>query len=237
MKKCIFFLFVFFINICSGCAYTANSSNGNQKDFLLKGDVKFENNKLLLSDKWWEIGKTKEIIAKTSEPTSDIEADIINCAGYLGSARITKKAEDEWQAVIMTDTVSKDAEEKIRMCRASFDSPYVASNAFAVVPQKKERKNTNLEKTDLQKAFASLSWNDQSWANCTEISDQNNCIRREKGVLSRFVGDDWADVDGDGEIDLILLTGNCNKTGDLTCGKTLRRSGTYWVEINYSKPA
>jgi len=238
MYKFICFLIIFSVNALSGCPNTTHQLNSSNKNaFLLAGNVRFVNNQLSLSENWWEIDERETTEKTIPNPDSQIEADIINCSGYLASAKVTHKTEKNWQAAIIPDTVVKDVSERIRLCDESLDSPYITGTAFAVTPRKEKRKNIKLEKTELQKIFASLSWSNQSWANCTQISDENNCVRKEKNTLSRFTGDDWADIDGDGEIDLILLKGNCSKNGDYTCTKTLLRNGKGWTEIAYSKPA
>ncbi len=236
MFKFICFLIIFSINNLLGCSGETNlSGDTDQNDFILQGGVRFEDNKLSLSENWRQLRMSEEF--KVAAEKKETDADIINCSGYLASAKMIYTAEEKWSAVIIPQTISKDAVEKIKLCRRSVDSPYLSGDAFAVPLQKTERKQFNPEKSALQKLFSSLPQSEQTWANCTEILDRNNCARKEEGVLSRIVGDDWADIDGNGEIDLIILKGNCGKTGDYTCSKTLKWTGSNWVEIDYSKPA
>lgn len=132
------------------CQYATDFRiTANQNNFVTKGDVKFENNQLSLSEKWWEVDETINGIATDAQPVDNAEADIVNCAGYLASAKILKKTETVWQAILISETVAKDAEEKIRLCDESLESSYITGTAFAVTPRKEGRKNIKLEKPDL----------------------------------------------------------------------------------------
>ena len=155
MYKFICFLIIFSINSLSGCSGETNLSGyTDQSSFILQGGVRFENNKLSLSETWGQIGISEEL--KTGAEKKETDADIINCSGYLASAKMIYTAEEKWSAVIIPETVSKDAVEKIKLCMRSADSPYLSGDAFAVPLQKTERKKFNPEKSALKKLFSSL---------------------------------------------------------------------------------
>lgn len=224
---------VMFLSNCS-CITTFWYNNLDTEDLVLIGNIRIENNQLSADGKWWLANENDTNQTDVSEGT-EFEVDIVNCAGYLASAKMANQTKTIWQAKVLVETVAPDIVEKITICKESPNSPNLTGKAFAV--KKEKQRELKLENPNLNKVFKSLPWSVQSWANCESSDDPEDCVRKEKDILSRKVGDNWADTDGDGEIDLIIVKGNCNNSGDYTCSRTMRKIYGSWIEIAYSKPA
>lgn len=161
-----------------------------------------------------ENSKHNELLDETSskyKTNGGVEIDLMNCAGYLASGKIyvakTKKEDAEspdWRLKISRETITKDAEKKIRQCDMPFenkedDVPF--NSAFAISPRDNRREKIKIAgEINVQKLFESLPEDLQKEAESSDL--------RKRHKLSKNLGllyDNWTDSDGDGKIDLIQL--------------------------------
>jgi hypothetical protein len=230
MIKMLFLVLIIFFVSFSGCS--GNTINNEQ--FVLIGNIKTVSGKMTFAEKWYQATNADQSHA---EEGTEIEVNIVNCSGYLASAKMVHIWQAKWQAAIISDTIADDVTEKIKLCRESSTIDSDAGTAFAIIKPFGKTKNFKLANPDLRKALSSLPTKVQDWAICAESLVPENCVRKEKNILSLTVGDNWADTNGDGEIDFIEISGNCSNSGDYICGKKLKWNGFWWVEISSSQPA
>lgn len=170
---------------------------------------------------------------------SGIEVDLMNCGGYLASGRIYSSDEKSnfpqpnWRLKIEAATIAKDVESRIKKC-----SPYVAeksaedvfsSEIFAVAPRKETRKNITIGDVDTKKLFRSLPQTVQNSLNHKSAIEAG----RVKDDLS-IDRDNWTDLDGDGEIDLINVSVPNEKQSQ---GIVLLLTKGKWTIISRTQPA
>lgn len=131
-----------------------------------------------------------------------IDVDILNCAGYLGSAKATYDSGDGiyWKIKFIPETLAADSAEKVKQCDADQKDDYVESKAFAVAPRNNKRQNIKIGQVDTRKLFTSLPKEIQK-----SLNNKYNAEKREKKNLS-LIYDNWTDLDGDGQIDLIVAS-------------------------------
>ena len=152
---------------------------------------------------------------------SSFEVDVINCAGYLYSAVMSKHLyeigetpEERWQYEVLPDSIALDASAKIKRCDAFQNekpNEIVSSDALAIAPRDKNRRNIKTENIDLNKLFSSLP------NSAKELIDPNTKERNAESKLKEklMIGasdnwvntDNWIDFDGDGEIDFVKVVG------------------------------
>ena len=166
-----------------------------------------------------------------------IEVDVMNCGGFLATGKITYIDEDGekgfpagWKLKIVPETLAADAQEKIKMCHFAAEFPYL-SNVFAVAPRNDKRKNIKIGKVDTRKLFASLDTETKQRANMPHKE-----IIREKNKLT-LSNDNWTDIDGDGQIDLVKMSAACSIESAYTCSSLLLLINGNWKEIGFITPA
>jgi hypothetical protein len=242
--------FLCILLLCStlqSCGFSPTVRTNNKTDvnskIVFHGQVEINDGKLELG--YWTRGKRPLHDRSSGEEFSEFPADIkisleiVNCAGYLASvngvSKYSEKAKkNTLDLKIIPESVAPDVIDKIKQCDGSPNSLHLSSGAFAIEKELETTKNIKPEKTDLRQAFSSLPLTLQSWANCE---------REEKDTISINKHDDWADINNDGEIDLILLNGacqgngKCENKGGYTCSRILLLINESWIEIAYSKPA
>ena len=155
----------------------------------------------------------------------------MNCAGYLGSAKIAL-VEGLWKLTFIPETVSPDAQEKTAACKQPIDGGN--NPAFAVAPRDSNRKNIKIGNVDTRKLYASLPDTKRKWLEEEKkIYKTNPEFRdREKGNLT-LRQDDWTDTDGDGKIDLVSISAVCEK-GDsegTSCSSILMLIDGKWIKV------
>jgi len=232
------------LSFCQCTLKTLSSAENNDKsNIILSGVVQFKDGNFQL--KYMERGdisisdKSEIRKFKPLAETEIVDFDILNCGGFLASAkgRNIKRSPTsnnyDWELELLTNTIAVDAAEKVKQCQSSSDSNSFDSKAFAVF-RKGNRSVIKTTATPGKKLFLSLPLDVQTWA--TEGNETHN---REFASLSIKAGDFWADTDGDGEIDTVAITVNCNGDANtsLTCRRLLRWDSTGWVEISYFTPA
>lgn len=145
-----------------------------------------------------------------------VDVDLMNCAGYLASGKVfikehpASEAESpDWRLKISPATIAKDAEAKIKQCsvpnaaKKSSDDR-IFNQAFAVAPPDARRGNITINQpTDTRKLFASLPDNIKKTAN----SDNSRKDSQENADDLDLRDDSWSDLDGDGVIDIVFVSG------------------------------
>lgn len=166
-----------------------------------------------------------------------VEVDIMNCAGFLISGKLKKEDDYGWVLETMPGTAAEDAVNKIKQCDPDSDSRFPNGNAFAVAPRDNERQNIKIGKVDTRRLFASLPEKEKKWLN-KKLNLPREFQREEKANLT-LRDDNWTDLNGDGEIDLLMLTTVCradDSEGD-ECGRVFLRAKGKWVEIGSTMKA
>ncbi|MGI8641751.1 MAG: hypothetical protein ACR2MG_17625 [Pyrinomonadaceae bacterium] len=161
--------------------------------------------------------------------------DVMTCAGFVTQARLK-----EWRGAgrdtsegyqwelefVSSDKEFNLIEKNLKKCRQD-DEQWI--RAFAIYPSKAERAKIKITNApDLKKVFDSLSTEDKKWIKSDDQPNSKNPAQKKTVDI-----DSWTDSDGDGKIDLIEISGNCNGLpgGDLTCLQILRLSGKTWKHI------
>lgn len=130
-----------------------------------------------------------------------IEVDIMNCAGYLGSAKAQYEGGNglNWKVKFIPESVSADAPDKVKQCDANQKDDYVESGAFAIAPRDIKREKIKIAKVNTKRIFDSLPKQTREGLKNKYGSDVH-----KSGDIS-LEEDDWTDIDGDGTIDLIFV--------------------------------
>lgn len=166
-----------------------------------------------------------------------VEADLMNCGGFLATAKLVYLDEDGkggfppgWKLRVITETLASDAQEKIKKCHFAAEFPYL-NNVFAVAPRDEKRKGIKISKIDTRKVFASLNKETKQRADM-----KHKEISREMGNLT-LENDNWTDIDGDGQIDLVMMSAACSIESAYTCTSLLLLIDGKWKEVGLITPA
>lgn len=196
------------------------------------GQIKAEKGKLiLLENVVWTfdeefVNEKNESLYLKSENASEFEADIMNCAGFLVTVKITRQDErEEWKLSLLPETVAADALEKMKRCASDSNNEDIINSAFAVAPRNGNRKNIKIGKVNTQKLFASLPKDVKDFLN-SKYAVSNG---RKKNELSLLQNDLWTDLDGDGKIDLLYYSAAYDE--EHSSGGILFLDGNKWVDI------
>jgi hypothetical protein len=190
----------------------------------------------------------KNYVMLTNSPLDkigiEIEVDVLNCGGYLFSATASKYKvegfnEEDWKLNVHSETIATDAIEKIKLCnfskREKEDESFF-SRTWAVAPQDKKRQNIKTQ-IDSDKVFLSLPKNVKDWLDQKIVSKPDECCERKmKGVVSVLEDDSWVDLDSDGNIDWLRVSGinkeNLEIKGqNFTDVRFYQRKKNEWKEI------
>ncbi len=221
----------------AGNSEIISKSNNNSKEMIIIiGAIELKASGLMLGDEWTGDNKDK------TNMNMGMTFDILNCAGYIGQARLNKAlSPGYWELELIKETVRPDFEQAIKLCAGDeiqIDKAVLASSsAYAVYPSKPERKNIrspkNLTKADIKALYDSLSPEQKQW--------RATLNRDYKPELKNTLEDNsfWADSDGDGKVDLIIIDGACDGTsgGELICMKVLHRENGKWKQVARITPA
>ncbi len=133
-----------------------------------------------------------------------VEMDIINCFGYLGTAKVTYNGLDfkAWTAELIPETKVADANERLLRCvndpNDEFTRKYLSNSVFFVAPRDMKRKQFHFDKKpDWNAVFERVPY---EWLKLAKLPRRN----AGKKQIENCVGN-WADADGDGTIDLISI--------------------------------
>ena len=187
----------------------------------------------ITSEKDWDLGEDKD------EDTlkKGMIFDVMTCAGFVTKAKLKKwhgksDASDEgydWEMELVTDKSSKSIENLMRKCQ---EPEAKQVRAFAIYPSKSGREKVQIQNTpDLMKIFDSISSRDKKWI--ASDDPENTGYSQEKEKVPDIEA--WTDSDGDGQIDLIEIKGNCNgqPDGDLICMQVLHFSNNKWLRVGW----
>lgn len=231
---------------------TIKSNDKFEPEIVLVGNVWFEEGRLQLTPNSPENAIWSRGDRRYGEPFPEekvgtaLEVDIMNCAGFLARAKAVRQdaSYSAWELELIPESVTQDAAHKIKQCDRDKaigsipgDSP---GFAFALSPSLLERQTFKLEKPpDLAQLYASLPKELKQWLKAGEVKVGDETPRQKGRLNPKYYGDSWADINGDGTVDLIIVHSKCDGTpeDDLTCGSIWYLSNSKWREIAYSTPA
>ncbi len=169
-----------------------------------------------------------------------LKADILNCAGYLTTGTLIKTGEDGWTLELPSDLERNTFSQKIRTCDPAKIDNYASSDVFVVVPSNSKRANAGIIKNQ-KDLFASLPESAKKWAN-KKINLKGPFREKQTGdpegrKINEFLDSDaFADLDADGKIDLVSISGQCANP-EYSCSILLYFHNGKWSQIGYIKPA
>jgi hypothetical protein len=171
-----------------------------------------------------------------------LEVDILNCAGFLARAKAVRRdaSYSAWEMELIPKSVAQDAAQKMKQCDWDKGIGESSGLAFALSPSLPERQTFKLKKQpDLAQLYASLPEELKQWLKAGEVKVGDDTSRPKGQLAPKYYGDSWADINGDGAVDLIIVHSKCDGTpeDDLTCGSIWYLSNSKWKEIAYSTPA
>lgn len=133
-----------------------------------------------------------------------IEMDIVNCFGYLGTAKVTYNGLQfkAWTAELIPETKVANITERLLRCvdnpNDEFTRKYLSNSVFFVAPKNEKRKQIqNNKKPDWNVVFERIPY---EWLKIAKLPRRN----ASKKQIEACVGD-WADSDGDGAVDLLSI--------------------------------
>ena len=197
--------------------------------FVVLSSVGVRNGRIELNDFW---GHEENDDEAKLYPADNVEIDIMNCAGYLGSATTTYRMEGGMRkAKLIEKTVAKDAVEKIKQCESNNEMS--GNKVFGIAPRDDKRKSIKINKVDTKKIYNSL---------IKDVTELKKIADSEKDTMAEITGakgklslgeDNWTDLDGDGQIDLIEFHDTpCENEND-TCTWIFRLIDGKWKDIDY----
>ena len=225
-------------------------SRQEDKLFLIFGMIYVENNEIELEKSFWG----NEIYEANSYNEEIVKLDLMNCAGYIASATTTYKGITR-EVKIVPETIAKDAVEKIKQCAGapSADGTIFGSSVFGISPSEDRRKTIKVGKIDTKKLYKSLIADIKEaqksekergikLASRDDVEPQLietdevfvSAIKATKGDLS-LLNDNWTDLDGDGQIDLVHYYDQPCEEKD-TCTWIFRLIDGKWKAIDYVSP-
>lgn len=132
-----------------------------------------------------------------------VEMDIINCFGYLGTAKVTYHGlqHKAWSAEIIPETKVPDTAQRLLRCvddpNDEFTRKYLSNSVFFVAPKDEKRKRVqNVKKPDWKQIISSIPYEWRKIAGLPKFPTQKQA--------DQCLGD-WLDSDGDGSVDIITL--------------------------------
>ena len=173
------------------------------------------------------------------------DVDIINCAGYLMSGRAQKRGIYGWEFEVSPESVASDAIEKMKQCDSFSDEKrkkenlLIGNHIFAIAPIDKMRRNVKTSNLDATGVFAQLPHNVQNFLNDTRF-DTDYVQRPVKNEISVKNGDNLADIDGDGKVDLISFETICSEDADPEgdgCGFIFMKINGKWKQVGSMQKA
>ena len=200
--------------------------------FVILGSINAEGEKVQLEGGFWGHDANEE--EAEFYPDDKVEIDIMNCAGYIASAVTTYKGVVR-EVKITTETIAKDAVEKIKQCSLSPNSEIIGSDVFGIAPADSKRRNIKINKIDTKKLYNSLVRDIAAIKKIKKPKEETTPeLKGTKGSLS-LKEDNWTDLDGDGQIDLIeFYDAPCGEKD--TCTWIFRLIDGKWKDIEYVFP-
>lgn len=206
-----------------------NRSGEIQMVFM--GYLDFKNSRIV-SENDWSVGYDNEIELKKG-----LVFDVMTCAGFVSKAKLKKWHGESnrvgsnyaWEMEFISDKTSKYDNNALKSCREK-GSNWI--RAFAVFPAKVGREKIQIQNTpDLKGIFDSISSRDKKWIASDDPKNTGYLGGKKKDPDI----ESWTDSDGDGQIDLIEVKGNCNgqSDGDLICMQILHLSNNKWIRVGW----
>lgn len=189
---------------------------------ILLGNVTLDGGRLTLGERWLGGQNAPEIKA-------GMVFDALDCSGFVARVRVVEPAgkasegQYGWRVEAVPGGPQADAGGARGKCEDG--------RAIAVYPSREERSRITLrDRPDLSAVYASLPQDAQK---CHAAAHQ----AYPEYKLGSF--DAWADANGDGKIDLVVLTVTCDCTpeDDLICQIILHLSGGVWRQVARITPA
>lgn len=132
-----------------------------------------------------------------------VEMDILNCSGYLGTAKVTYQGlqNTAWTAEMIPETKVSDVEQRLLRCVADpndeFTRKYLSNSVFFIAPKNEKRKQIkNVQKPDWKQIVSSIPYEWRKVARLPKFPTEKQA--------TQCIGE-WLDSDGDGNIDIITL--------------------------------
>jgi hypothetical protein len=133
-----------------------------------------------------------------------VEMDMVNCFGYLGTAKVTYQGlqHQAWTAELIPETKIADVEKQLLRCvddpNDEFTRKYLSNSIFFVAPKDEKRKQIQYDKKpDWNLVFERIPF---EWLKIAKLPRRNPT----KKQIENCIGN-WADSDGDGVIDLLSI--------------------------------
>lgn len=202
--------------------------------FVILGSASVEKNKIELDGNFW--GHFIDDDNAETSRKNEIEIDIMNCAGYIASATTTYKMKNGMREVkIINETIASNAAQKIKQCSIENNGEIFVCDVFGITPRDGKRKNTQIGKVDTKKLYDSLVRDIREIKKIEKPEDDiTPQLKGTKGSLS-LGEDNWTDLDGDGQIDLIEFHDTPCDEKD-TCTWIFRLIDGKWKNIDYVSP-
>lgn len=171
-----------------------------------------------------------------------VEVDLMNCGGYLASGRVYSSNEKSnfpppnWRLKIAPGTIAKDVEAKIKRCNIYTENGVPSkdkfgSRFFAVAPHKDSRRNVTIGEINTKELFSSLPKPTKKFLNAKPAITAGRTLND----LSSSAFDVWTDLDGDGKIDLIVVSAMSDE--EHSSGSVLLLVEGKWISIGSVQPA
>jgi len=215
----------------------AEIAYNSKKIIVLDGVLTLKSEQLELGKEWRDDSRD------TPQIRLGMVFDLLNCAGYIGQARIVKNLYEEkgyygWEMKLIKESNRPNVKQAISQCpmpEEELDEGVSASSpAFAVYPSQPDRRNIRINKVpNLKAIYDSLSEEQKQWR--ASLNEQ-----RKPEFFNTLENDfNWTDTDGDGKIDLISIEGTCNGKPDTEnhCIKILHLFDGKWLEVVLITPA
>ena len=208
--------------------------NKSNNFFVILGVISVENEKIKMDNPFW--GHFDDEEEAKFYPDNKVELDIVNCAGYIASAATNYKTKSGMREVkIIAESIVPDAVSKIKQCFEKPNDKIIISDVFGITPRADKRKDIKIKIIDTKKLYDSL---------IKDIAEMKKVKKSEENTEPQFKGtkgnlklgdDNWTDLDGDGQIDLIKFHDtHCDEKD--TCTWIFRLINGKWKEINYVYP-
>lgn len=134
-----------------------------------------------------------------------IKMDVMNCAGYLGTVKVTYRGLQQimevWTAELMPETHVADLEQKLLQCADNpndeFTRKYLSNSVYFIAPADEKRKQiVNVKNPDWKAIVPAIPY---EWLKTAKLPRSPNKKQAEECIS------DWLDSDDDGEIDILSL--------------------------------
>ena len=203
--------------------------------FVSLGNVSVIKGRLEIDGDFWRTEADEYEIRLYRNKT--LEIDLINCAGYIASATLEYRVSGSMRVKLIDKSIVKDFKTKVKNCAVYESNNVVSSDVFGVYPKKENRKSTIIKQVNIKKLYASVTRDKVQLKRMKKIDELiAPKIRFKKRALS-LRDDNWTDLDGDGEIDLIkYYDAPCLREKD-TCTWLFRFINGRWTNIGYVAPA